>query len=108
MFKHILLCALFASPAYASQFWDGNKLFNAMNGNQFEKMHALGYVMGVIDNDANKSFCAPSTATLGQMHDIVKVQLEGRPELRHFNADVIVRVSLARVWPCDSKKGSSL
>ncbi len=105
--KVFLVATFVVGAVHANQFWDGNKLFSAMNGSQYEKMHALGYVMGVIDNDANKSFCAPSTATLGQMHDIVKVQLEGRPELRHFNADVIVRVSLARVWPCERKKGSS-
>jgi hypothetical protein len=107
MFKPFIICALMAGSVHATQFWDGNKLLSSMNGDQNDRIHALGYVMGVIDTDGRRTFCAPATATLGQMHDIVKVQLDSRPELRHFNADVIVLASLGRVWPCERKKGSS-
>jgi hypothetical protein len=107
MFKHFLICAMMASPAFANQFWDGNKLLMRMNGDSYDQAHALGYVMGVFDTDGRRKVCAPQNITSGQLYDIVKQQLETRPEFRHFHADVIVLGSLALVWPCERKKGSS-
>jgi hypothetical protein len=102
----LLLC--FAGAVNANQFWDGNKLLMRMNGDSYDQAHALGYVMGVFDTDGRRKVCAPQNVTAGQLNDIVKQQLETRPEMRHFHADVIVIGALALVWPCERKKGSSL
>lgn len=107
MFKPFIICALMAGSVHATQFWDGNKLLMRMNGDSYDQAHALGYVIGVFDTDGRRKVCAPQNVTAGQLNDIVKQQLETRPEMRHFHADVIVIGALALVWPCERKKGSS-
>lgn len=106
--KVFLVATFVVGAVHANQFWDGNKLLMRMNGDSYDQAHALGYVMGVFDTDGRRKVCAPQNATAGQLNDIVKQQLETRPEMRHFHADVIVLGALALVWPCERKKGSSL
>ena len=108
MKKLLLALALAAGAAQAGSFWDGNKLYNKLNGSIFEQGQALGYIMGVADAGESVSICAPNNVTAGQMHDIMKNYLESTPAVRHLAADSIISVVLGRVWPCDKKKGQSL
>ena len=96
------------SVAQAGTFWDGNKLYGKLQGNNMEQMQALGYVMGVSDAEDTATICSPNTVTSGQMFDIVKQYLENNPTVRHYPADMLVKIVLGRVWPCEKKKGQSL
>lgn len=108
--KHrlFLILSLVAGSAQAGTFWDGNKLYGKLQGNNMEQMQALGYVMGVSDAEDTTTICSPNTVTSGQMFDIVKQYLENNPTVRHYPADMLVKIVLGRVWPCEKKKGQSL
>ena len=108
MKKLILVLVLVAGTAQAGTFWDGNKLYNKLNGSIFEQGQALGYIMGAADAMDSVVVCAPLNATAGQMQDMVKNYLDNYPAVRHFAADTLISVVLGRVWPCDKKKGNSL
>jgi hypothetical protein len=105
--KVFLVASFLVGVVSANQFWDGNKLLARMTGDYQDQSHALGYVLGVVDTDGKRKVCAPPNVTAGQLNDIVMHQLQTRPEVRHFPADVIVLGSLARVWPCERKGSSS-
>ena len=106
MKKTVVLLALASGLAHA-EFRDGNRLLSEMNGNHGEKMYAMGYVSGVVDALSGVTVCGPSTATLGQMFDMVKQYLEQYPANRHNSADRIINHVLKSVWPC-ANRGSSL
>ena len=108
MKKLILTLALVAGTAQAGSFWDGNKLYNKLQGNTMEQMQALGYIMGAADAMDTVVVCAPLNATAGQMQDMVKNYLDNYPAVRHLAADSLIGVVLGRVWPCEKKKGQSL
>ena len=100
----IIITMLLALATYSvahAQFIDGNKLLNRMNSSSHgEKMHAVGYVVGVMDTMNGYSFCLPRTFTVGQGHDMVHNYLTNVPADRHLPADVIVSKVLAVVFPC--------
>ena len=108
MKRLILALALVVGTAQAGTFWDGNKLYNKLQGNTMEQMQALGYIMGVADAVDTITVCSPTTVTSGQMLDIMKQYLESTPTVRHLPADSLISVVLGRVWPCEKKKGQSL
>ena len=108
MKKLLLTLVLVAGTAQAGSFWDGNKLYNKLNGSIFEQGQALGYIMGAADAMDTVVVCAPLNATAGQMQDMVKNYLENYPAVRHLAADSLISVVLGRVWPCEKKKGQSL
>lgn len=100
----LLLC----SVAQAGTFWDGNTLYNKLNGSTMEQMQALGYIMGAADALDKATVCAPLNVTAGQMNDMMKNYLENYPAVRHLAADSLISVVLGRMWPCEKKKGQSL
>ena len=108
MKRLILTLALVAGTAQAGSFWDGNKLYNKLQGNTMEQMQALGYIMGVADALDTATICAPLNVTAGQVNDMMKNYLENYPAVRHLPADSIINVVLGRMWPCEKKKGQSL
>ena len=108
MKRLILTLALVAGTAQAGTFWDGNKLYSKLQGNNMEQMQALGYIMGVADALDTATICAPLNVTAGQVNDMMKNYLENYPAVRHLPADSIINVVLGRMWPCEKKKGQSL
>ena len=105
----LLLTALLASPAQA-QMLTGNRLHEEMqkpNSDNISWAFTRGYVAGVHDSHAGVSICAPATANLGQMSEMVKNYLENTPAVRHLAADSLVWYVLKAAWPC-VKKGTAL
>lgn len=105
MKKLIAIAALLCGTAHA-EFYTGNDLLKDFNGDLAGKMLGIGYVMGVYDTTQGVVHCPPNNVTAGQVQDMVKAQLDARPDLRHLSADSHVTYVLKRAWPC--KKGASL
>ena len=105
------LCAavlvLFAAKANA-EFFTGNQLLSLMqSSNTIDKIHALGYLQGVVDAHSSVTICPPPTVTAGQINDMIKNYLENTPSVRHKTADIIVRDALKPVWPCRQNNSRS-
>lgn len=99
-----LLATLLMVPCIAhAEFWTGNNLYNKMNSVEtMDRIHALGYVMGVFDTAAGVDHCGQTMGniTSGQARDVAKQYLDQNPALRDMAADVLVRVAFSRAWPC--------
>lgn len=110
--KHLILSLLIISTPVHAEFWTGNKLFQHMTGTNMDQIQAYGYVMGVFDTSAGVEHCGQTAGnvTVGQINDIAKQYLEQNPSIRHYAADVLVRVAFARIWPCpkDNRKGNGV
>ena len=104
----LVISANICLSVQAGTFWDGNTLYNKLNGSTMEQMQALGYIMGAADAFDTATVCAPMNVTAGQMNDMMKNYLENYPAVRHLPADSIINVVLGRMWPCEKKKGQSL
>jgi hypothetical protein len=100
MKKLILLAALLAGTAHA-QFVDGNRLLERMNDESpAQRMHALGYVLGVLDSFYGSDICPPDNVQAGQASAVVKQWLNINPDKRHLMASAIVFIALRNAWPC--------
>lgn len=86
------------------QFTDGNKLLRFFAGSDHEQTYAMGYVVGIADTQSGTTVCIPHGTEVGQVVDVVKRELTGLPEVRHFAADVLVRNILKVTYPCATKK----
>jgi Rap1a immunity proteins len=104
--KKLLILLAFCGSAHA-EFRDGNKLLSDLQGDIYDRMHALGYIVGVADMGRGFVNCMPENATAGQISDMVKNYLINTPAERHLTGDVIVNKVLKAVWPC-AKRGTSL
>ncbi|SRR6266446_6244758 len=106
-----LLAAFLLAASVRGDFYDGNKLKDGLEhfkkrANEIEAldgMKAVGYVLGVHDVYRGSLACGPSTATAGQLVDIVLKYLETYPEERHYNAASLVRNALMMAFPCSTK-----
>jgi hypothetical protein len=109
MKKLIAIAALMCGTAHA-EFYTGNDLLAKMqSSNSDERIHALGYVMGVFDVGAGVVQCAPENVTAGQARDMVRNYLDNTPATRHLNAEAQVRYVLSTAWPCPKRnKGTAL
>lgn len=105
--KHLIaITALTWSVGAHAGFMSGNDLLERMkNGSS---AGALGYVMGVHDADENIFFCTPNQVTAGQVYDLVRMELEKMPALRHYPANLLVGAILKKQWPCANTKGEKL
>ena len=108
-FRYVAALAVaFVSASASAQMISGNKLHEDMQKDTGSPWaFTRGYVAGVHDAHSNLSICAPASATLGQMGDMVKTYLENNAAVRHLAADAIVLHVLSRAWPC-AKKGSGV
>ena len=111
MKKLALLAALLAGTAQA-EFYTGNQLLNMMNGSNMEKMHAMGYVVGIADVWAEIRFCphrsGGANVTAGQVNDVVQQYLTINPHLRNQTADVLTLNALSSAWPCANRGRGNL
>jgi hypothetical protein len=100
--------------------WSGTAL--AKTGNELyaqittpnQRMYALEYIEGVLDESDQYSFdvgpdglllhphiCTSGIAiTYGQQVDIVAKYLSDHPEIRHLNANVLVMKAMIQAFPC--------
>ena len=108
MKKLICIALLASTSAYAGNFFDGNKLLEQLDSKDlgFYGM-GVGYLMGVHDTSDGEIFCSPGVIKAGQLVDMVRNDLNRLPEMRHMPADVLVRVTLGRAWPCPKKNNGS-
>jgi hypothetical protein len=99
--------ALALSAPASAQFMSGNLLLSRMNGNEADRIMALGYVMGVTDAGDRVYHCAPATITAGQVRDMALQYLRANPENRHLSADLLITGLLINAWPCPkNEKGT--
>jgi len=110
MKKTLIALALVGATAAnaALIFQTGNKLLEQITSDDVVlQMTAYGYIAGVHDTYSGIAICKPTTATLRQLADVVRLELEARPDQRHLAADSIIFNALSRVWPCADKKTKS-
>lgn len=107
--KALIACVAFvATSASAQSFFNGNKLLGMMDGSPTEIAIAMGYIAGVADlaSTNNQACFGNGGVSIGQLRDLVKRYLEAAPEVRHYDADILVSVVYAKHFPC--KKGTKL
>lgn len=101
-----ILCGLLLVPTIASaEFFTGNDLLRDMKSDAMDQMHALGYVLGVVDVHTRNTICLPDGVKAGQVQDVVKKFLEENPTIRHYSGDSLIQYRLEQVWPCKKGKG---
>lgn len=103
MKKLIIAIALCATTTAHAAFFTGNELLTKLNGDNVDKLHALGYIQGAADAYSGIMFCPPGTVTAGQLMDMIKNYLTNTPAVRHRAADVIIMDALQPVWPCKNR-----
>lgn len=106
MKKTILIIAL-ASTSAQADFFNGNKLWEKLNGDNIERSVALGYIMGVHDVHERLTHCSPSTVNAGQVKDVVYAGMSRMPEFRHLAAESIITEILKATWPCPANRSRS-
>lgn len=98
-------------PSIASaEFFSGNDLLKRLNGDNIEKMQALGFVQGVFDVYVDVTICPPNNGrqvTAGQINDMVRNYLENSPAIRHRTAQSIINEALSGAWPCKKRNGGT-
>lgn len=103
-----LIAVILMVPSMAmAEYMSGNMLLQRIRSDDaFERLVALGYVMGVSDVGQGKIHCAGSQVTSGQARDVVRQYLERNPSVRDFSADTLVMAALQDAWPCpkDNKR----
>lgn len=109
MFKHVsaLLCLLlFAQVQAASsvRFLTAAEMQTSLLSDQEEvRFHGRNYIMGVVDTlmlTKSPSICMQEKTEINQIAELVKLQLQLRPELMRYNAAGVVREIMVANFPC--------
>ena len=101
--KKFIACLLFVPTMAHAAFFTGNDLLTKLNGDNLDRIHAIGYIQGAADAYSGIMFCPPGTVTAGQLMDMIKNYLTNTPAVRHRAADVIIMDALQPVWPCKNR-----
>lgn len=105
--KKLLAGLLFVPVISHAAFKTGNDLWMDMTSKDyFGLANSIGYITGVADTARGYLYCPPADGggiTAGQMQDMVKNYLQANPQIRNFNADLIVINVLKQAWPCANK-----
>lgn len=102
------VCVALSGGAASAEFMTGNRLLDLMRSEtSSNRMHGLGYVLGVHDALYKVTVCSPNGIAASQVGDVVQQFLESNPQSRHFSADSLVNEALKRTWPCN-QNGRSL
>ena len=108
-FLLLTFLAAMVSPAWASNFENGNSLHNfCQEGDgSFQKIVCVAYIVGVVDAVGGARngidglvFCPPKDITRMQTTEIVKKWLNDNPSNRNFVASFLVAAALSEAWPC--------
>ena len=105
--KKLFLTLCFVGASAHADFRSGNELLEDMRSNSYpSQAFAMGYISGVFDATRGFVHCAPGTATVGQVNDMVQNYLQTSPGERNNPGTVLVMRVLQKQWPC--KKGNTL
>lgn len=100
--RNYLVIALMAIsvPAHAIT---GNDLHDACF-NTSTRTYADSWVIGAMDGltGYNIHTCIPDGVLYKQVADVVCTALDQYPEIRHYNAGLLLRASVEKAWPCSS------
>ena len=109
MFKGatVLLCLLFAAQSQAAtstRFLTAAEMQASLLSDQEEvRFNGRNYIMGVVDTlmlTKSSSICMQDQTEIDQIADLVKLQLQLRPELMRYNAAGVVREIMVANFPC--------
>lgn len=107
--RRFLAVLLFIPCLARAEFETGNSLLSRMQSTSVgERMHALGYIKGVVDVYLYVTICPPGggdNVTAGQIQDMIRNYLENMPAIRHKTAESIINDALKKVWPCPQRGG---
>lgn len=99
--------ALASATSAHAEFFSGNDLLEALNGNEVRHALALGYIAGAFDAATGTKICPPANVKLSQVRDMTRRALEMLPAERHASADIFVVSVTANAWPCKPQKRGS-
>jgi hypothetical protein len=109
MFKHacVLLCWLLMGQAQAAssvRFLTAAEMQTSLLSDQEEvRFHGRNYIMGVVDTlmlTKSSAICMQEKTEINQIAELVKLQLQLRPELMRYNAAGVVREIMVANFPC--------
>jgi hypothetical protein len=109
--KKLLITLAFASTCAHAEFFDGNDLLAHLtdSSSQINRAIAIGYIAGVSDTGLGSVHCAPSSVSLKQVTDVVRIALDASPTDRHKAADSLILRAVKIAWPCaNRKRGESM
>lgn len=104
-----------AFPASA-QTLTGNELLARCKAQNHERTFCHAYVhglqsgllmadaLGFRDLNGNRTFCFPTSGTVGQATDVIVKSLEENPKTRHEDAALLAFTALIRAFPCPSRR----
>ena len=109
MFKRasVLLCLLLIVQAQATssvRFLTAAEMQSSLLSDQEEiRFNGRNYIMGVVDTlmlTKSAAICLQEKTEINQIADLVKLQLQLRPELMRYNAAGVVREIMVANFPC--------
>ena len=109
MFKHVsaLLCLLlFAQVQAASsvRFLTAAEMQTSLLSDQEEvRFNGRNYIMGVVDSlmlTKSSPVCMDEKTEINTITDLVRLQMQQRPDLLRYNAASVVREVMAANFPC--------
>jgi hypothetical protein len=109
MFKQacVLVCWLLAVPAQATssvRFLTAAELqASLLSPDENIRFNGRNYIMGVVDTVMlmkSAPICLQEKTEINQITDLVRLQLQQRPELMRYNAASVVREIMVANFPC--------
>jgi len=93
----ITALALTASLTANAGFVSGNQLHDMLSGDEQKIAASVGYIAGVFDMTDH---CAPKSVTLTQVVDMTRDMLNASPQIRNYDANILIGALLVKNWPC--------
>lgn len=109
MFKRltVLLCLLSVAQAQAAtsaRFLTAAEMQASLLSEQEEvRLNGRNYIIGVVDTlmlTKSATICMQEKTEINQIAELVKLQLQQRPELMRYNAAGVVREIMVANFPC--------
>lgn len=100
--KFLSILALFFSFSVSAGV-TGADLHRLLNGDDEDKMGAIGYIIGVMDVLNGSKICPKPDATLEQAVALVRSTLQTSDKAKGAPALNVVAVVLSNAWPCEKK-----
>jgi len=109
MFKPVtvllfLIIAVQAHAATSARFLTAAEMQASLLSEQEEvRFNGRNYIMGVVDTlmlTKSSAICMQEKTEINQIAELVKLQLQQRPELMRYNAAGVVREIMVANFPC--------
>ena len=95
--KIATILALTVSMAANAGFISGNNLHSMLAGDDGKIAASVGYIAGIFDMTDH---CAPKSVTLSQVVDMTRDMLNESPQIRNYDANILIGTMLIKNWPC--------